>query len=316
MMVIQEQIEPSSRFELVVEAEAVNKRLDLFLSEIFVRYSRSFFKRLIVDGQVLVNGTSAKASCALKIGDRVVVSFPRMPEPIELKAFDVGLGVRVIAEQPDYLVVFKPTGLVVHKPHAYATDVTLVDWLVASYPDLRAVGVSGRPGIIHRLDKDTSGLLIIPRTNYAHVVFGKLFRLHQIEKTYLALVKGHPDRQGTIAFPIGRDPVHKHKMKHLPSSGKVRHALTHYRVLAYYPEYSLLEVRIVTGRTHQIRVHCAAIGHSVLGDALYGEPSALIGRQALHAQRISFEYDGIPVSYECPVPIDMQQLIDRPTVLA
>jgi len=128
------------------------------------------------------------------------------------------------------------------------------------------------------------------------------------------LVKGHPDRQGTIDFPIGRDPVHKHKMKHVPASGKVRNALTYYRVLAYYPEYSLLEVRIVTGRTHQIRVHCAAIGHSVLGDAVYGEPSKLIGRQALHAKRIAFEYDGVLVSYECPVPADMQQLIDRPTI--
>lgn len=314
MEVIKEQIEPGSTFDFIVDAADASKRLDFFLSEAFERYSRSFFKQLIADGNVLVNNKAGKASYLLKTGDQVHVTFRRLPEPIELKAFDKEFGVRVIAQHPDYLVVFKPAGLMVHKPHANATDVTLVDWLLATYPDLRIVGVADRPAIIHRLDKDTSGLLLIPRTNHAHMVFGKLFRSRKVEKTYLAIVKGHPDRQGTIDFAIGRDPVHKHKMIHLPASGKARDALTHYRVLAYYPTYSLLEVRIVTGRTHQIRVHCAAMGHSVLGDSVYGQASPLIGRQALHAHRIAFEYEGESFRYECPVPEDMQQLIDKPTI--
>lgn len=315
MQVIKGQIEPGSTFDLVVEDVNASKRLDIFLSEAFERYSRSFFKQLIADGNVLVNDKVVKASCSLKSNDRVHIFFRQLPEPAEIKAFDTQLGVRIIAQHADFLVVFKPAGLMVHKPHERATDITLVDWLLAAYPDLRIVGVADRPAIIHRLDKDTSGLLLIPRTNYAHMVFGQLFRSRKIEKTYLALVKGHPERQGSIDFAIGRDPVHKHKMIHLPAAGKARQALTHYRVLAYYPSYSLVEVRIVTGRTHQIRVHFAAIGHSVLGDSVYGQVSPLIGRQALHAYRLAFEYDGELFSYECPVPADMQQLIDKSTVL-
>lgn len=313
-MVIKRQVEPGSVFDFKIESDFAGRRLDHFLSDIFTRYSRSFFKRLIVDGEITVNTKKVKAGVILTVGDAVHVSFPRLPDAAELKAFDGELGVKIVAEHPDFLIVYKPAGLMVHRPNHYSVDVTLVDWLLRAYQELVTVGFPDRPGIVHRLDKDTSGLLIIARSNFAHMTFSKMFRMRNIEKTYWALVKGHPDRQGIIDFSIGRDPIHKHKMAHQPSSGKVRSALTHYRVLAYYADYSLLEVKIETGRTHQIRVHLAAIGHSVLGDSLYGEASKIMPRQALHAKQIAFEYEGKKMVFDWPVPEDMQRLIDQPKI--
>lgn len=313
-MSIKEHVAPGSNFIFTITEEDAEQRLDLYLSHLFERYSRSFFKKLISEGHITINGQSIKAGYVIKAGEQISVTFPSLPEIKYVRPFDKDIGVEVVAEEPDFLILYKPAGLMVHRPTAYAEDVTLVDWLLASYKDLVSVGVEDRPGIVHRLDKDTSGLLIIPRTSEAHMNFGNLFRDRAIEKVYWALVKGHPDRSGTIDFSIGRDPVQKHRMIHLPSRGKSRNATTHYKVLAYYPDYSLVEVRLITGRTHQIRVHFAAIGHPVLGDPLYGEPSKLIKRQALHAKHIAFDYKGTHYVYDFPVPDDMQKLIDKPTV--
>jgi len=313
-MAVKKQVAPGSGFVFTINEENALQRLDIYLASQFERYSRSFFKRLIGEGLILVDSKRVKAGHLLQVGEVVSVTFPRLPEFKELKAFDKDVGVKVVAEEPDFLIVYKPAGLIVHKPSEYSEDVTLVDWLLASYKELVFVGVEDRPGIVHRLDKDTSGLLIIPRNSESHKVFGDLFRARAIKKVYWALVKGHSDRSGTIDFPIGRDPVHKHCMIHLPSKGKSREALTHYKVLAYYPDYSLVEVHLVTGRTHQIRVHFAALGHPVLGDSIYGESSKLISRQALHAKQLSFTYKGKPYSFDYKVPEDMQRLINKPTI--
>ena len=314
-MVINDQVKPGSRVDLEVSDQDVSKRLDLFLAQSFVLYSRSFFKRLIDDGAVLINMRASKSGYILRAGDRVQITFPELPKPgLSLDAFDKRFAVTLVAQEPDFLIICKPAGLMVHKPAKLSKDVTLVDWLLASYADLKHVGIEDRPGIIHRLDKDTSGLLIIPRTNEAFGLFGTLFRSRKIDKIYWAVVKGHPDKSGVIDFPIGRDPVHKCRMIHMPGSGPSREALTSFQVLNYYQEYSLVEVRLVTGRTHQIRVHFAAIGHPVLGDVVYGVKSPLIDRQALHAKKIAFCYKDKLYEFDFPIATDIQKLIDAPTI--
>ncbi len=313
-MEITEQVAPGSFYQFTVMLGDSEKRLDHFLSAVFNRYTRSFFKRLLDDGKIFVNEKKVKAGYLLREGDCISVTFPTLPDPKDLKPFDDSFGVKIVAEEPDFLIVYKPAGLIVHKPNYYSEDFTLVDWLIASYKDIAQVGVEDRPGIVHRLDKDTSGLLIIPRTNEAHNIFSGMFHDRKIEKTYWAIVKGHPDREGTIDYQIGRDPVHKHKMKHFVQHPGAREALTHYKVLAYYKNYTLVEVRLITGRTHQIRVHFSALGHPVWGDSVYSKKALDIGRQALHAKKISFTYKGKTYEYDQPVPEDMQKLLDKPTV--
>lgn len=316
IMVIKKQVKPGSMFIFNITAPVHSMRLDIFLSQEFTRYSRSFFKRLIDEGDVSVNSQHVKAGFLLPEGAVVKITFPRLPDPKELKAFDTEVGVKIVAQHEDFVIVYKPAGLMVHKPNDFCTDITLVDWLMASFPELSCVGVKNRPGIVHRLDKDTSGLLIIPRNNAAHAIFGDMFRTRQIQKTYWALVHGHTPKSGSVNFPIGRHPIHKHRMVHLPGRGNARTALTQYQALAYYDDYTLLKVNIVTGRTHQIRVHCTAIGHPVLGDTVYGAPSNLIARQALHAKTLAFTYQEIPYTFDWPVPEDMNKLIKRPTILS
>jgi 23S rRNA pseudouridine1911/1915/1917 synthase len=175
--------------------------------------------------------------------------------------------------------------------------------------------VSDRPGIVHRLDKDTSGLLLIARTNYAHATFNTLFQTRTIHKTYLALVHGHPPASGTIDLAIGRHPVNRHTMTTFKAGTyeaarhRTRNAFTAYTVLEYFDEYSLLEVKPVTGRTHQIRVHLAALGHPIVGDAVYGTASKLIARQALHAHRLQFMFDGQEHIFTQPLPGDMANVV-------
>ncbi len=225
--------------------------------------------------------------------------------------------VSILYTHEHFLIIHKPSGLTVHKPHAHSNEITVVDWILARYEEIAHIGLIDRPGIVHRIDKNTSGLLIIARTNYGHAAFSKLFKDRMIHKIYLAFVKGHPDRSGTIELAIGRDPVTKTKMIALEANDlrsyrmpKMRDALTHYQVKHYSDIYSLLEIKLITGRTHQIRAHFAAIGHPLVGDTVYGGPeSPYIKRQALHAHSISFVFDGQKFSFSCPIPADMQSLI-------
>jgi 23S rRNA pseudouridine1911/1915/1917 synthase len=308
-------ISPNSTFSFTIPEDAVNKRLDHYIAQQFPLYSRSFFQRVIDDGLVAINGKKAgKPSIPLRIQDVVTVQFPpeRQVNPHVLT--EKHRDVQIIAQKEHFLVVFKPAGLVVHSPAAHSAMPTLVDWLVTNYAEIGSVGAIDRPGIVHRLDKDTSGIMIIPRTNYAHTVFGEMFSGRTISKTYIAVVHGHPEQMGVIDLPIGRDPRNPTRMATFPYSaaGKsdaIRTACTNYTVLEYFENHSLVEVRPVTGRTHQIRVHFASIGHPIVSDPVYGRASHMIKRHALHAQKLSFQFEGTTHEFSHDAPADFQALL-------
>jgi len=312
---------------LSVPENTHNLRIDQFIASQFAEYSRSFFKKLITKKSILLNGIPIKkAGVIVKSGDIVSILVPSKPnkklqkqellESYESKNSELK-NVTILYAHEHFLVIHKPASLTVHKPHAHSDEITLCDWILAHHEEIAHIGLIDRPGIVHRIDKNTSGLLIIARTNYAHTVFSKLFKDRMIHKTYLAFVKGHPDKQGTIKLAIGRDPVTKTKMIALETSDyrstripKMRDAITHYQVKEYFDTYSLLEIQLITGRTHQIRAHFSAIGHPLVGDTVYGGPeSPHIERQALHAHSISFIFDEQEFSFSCPIPADMQSLI-------
>jgi 23S rRNA pseudouridine1911/1915/1917 synthase len=304
-------------FELVATDDDNNLRLDSFITKKIPERSRSFFKSLFRDKLITVNGkVISKPSYSVQTGNTVTVQLPPIPPLDTPKKFEGDLGVRLVHEDKDFLIVYKPAGLMTHAPTPYSPEVTLVDWLLNAFADLSSVGEAERPGIVHRLDKDTSGLLVIPRNNQALTRFGELFKERDMQKTYLALVEGHPEPTGTISLPIGRHPHQKHKMTHIDESKlkqnlASRPAKTHYTVLEQFKECALVEVRPVTGRTHQIRVHFAAIGHPLIGDAVYGSTSPLIARQALHAQSLAFEYQGKPYSFSVELPEDFRLAIEK-----
>ena len=296
-------------FTYTVDEGVTLTRLDKVLTSKMPDRSRTYCKQLIVDDCVTVNGTViTKASCPINSGDTITVTIPPVRPLGALPLPPEDMGVRILFEHDDFLIVFKPAGLVVHAPHAHSTEVTLVDWLVHSSKELSSIGPEERPGIVHRLDKDTSGLLIIPRNNTAHAYFSSLFQNREIEKTYLAFVKGHPDKAGTIDYAIGRDRIHRHKMA-VVNDGKA--SQTDYTVTEYYEDSTLLELHPVTGRTHQIRVHCTAMGHALLGDATYGSTHKHIKRHALHAYQLAFRYKERWYSFTYSMPEDMQTLQNK-----
>lgn len=303
-------------FTFTIGEADTHQRLDTYLSQQFPAYSRSFLQRLIQEKQVIINAKPAnKSSIVLKLNDHIVVQFPQSPEPSTQKVIDPNIKVDIIFEHEHFLIINKPAGLMVHTPNHESQTPTLVDWIIAHYKEIALTGQADRPGIVHRLDKDTSGILIIGRTNYAHATFGALFENRAIHKTYLALVHGHPAKIGSIDLSIGRSPHLRTKMTTVPSTQlstiKTRAALTHYTVLEYFNDYSLVEVKPVTGRTHQIRVHMAAIGHPIVGDIVYGKSSDLINRQALHAHAITFIFDSKEYTLNANIPDDMEKVIQK-----
>ncbi len=290
-------------------------RLDTYLSVSLPDYSRSFFKRLIEDGYVAVNGSIMyKQGIPVKKDDVISVTFPTHT-PQEAATWLAQLPpIQILFEHKHFLIINKPAHVLVHKAETKKREPSMVDWLLASVPAIATIGQTDRPGIVHRLDKDTSGLLIIARTNYAHTQFTNLFKDRKIKKTYHAVVHGHPPAEGTIELPIGRHPVARHKMATFGSNANPRHpkrdAKTDYRVLAYFKDYSLVEAKPVTGRTHQIRVHLAAIGHPIVGDHLYSQHTTkLMSRQALHAHALNFSFDGQEFSFVQPEPADFAALL-------
>jgi len=301
-------IEPGSQFSFIVAPEKEGARLDVFVTEHFPHYSRSFFRTLIEHEQIRINDTlPKKCGVKLKLQDSIVITFPPKLEPKEYDNDALkNLGIEIIFQHEDFLVVYKPAGVLVHPPTEKSDTISLVDWLLGSFKDIKHVGYTNRPGIVHRLDKDTSGVLLVALNNHAHATISDMFRNRTMKKTYYAVVTGHPQEQGSIDFPIGRHPAMRRRMTHL-SSG--RSALTHFKVVEYFEHSSLVEVELITGRTHQIRVHFATLGHPLLGDTLYGTPSKQIKRQALHAKKISFEYHGATFSFEKELPKDLVNLI-------
>ncbi|MEO5926968.1 MAG: RluA family pseudouridine synthase [Bryobacteraceae bacterium] len=282
----------------------VAKRLDHFLQEQLPQYSRSRLQSWVKDGHVAVNGVPAKVSTLLRGGEQVDVQ-PANLTP--LKATPEDLPVEVLYEDDAVLAINKPAGMIVHAG-AGNHDGTLVNRLVHRFQaDLSSVGGDLRPGIVHRLDKETSGVLLVARTDAAHRSLAAQFSGRSVEKTYLALVRGKVrDETGRITKPIARDPVRRTRMT--AGLGTGREAITEYRVVQRFEKFTYLEVRIGTGRTHQIRVHLLNLGHSVAGDLVYGpakQPDA--PRMFLHAWRIGFESPATQerVQVEAPVPAEL-----------
>lgn len=287
------------------DSSLVGMRLDMFMFTHYPHYSRTYFQQIIKDGLVTINNHSVtKVSYMLKLGDTVTFKFP--PEKqYDLTPTDVHFD--IIDIQDDFVIINKPAGLTVHNAESNKEEITLVHGLLYRFKELAQFTDNQRPGIVHRLDKDTSGLILVARNVQGHIELARMFAGRQMNKTYLALVKGRPEAEGSIDYPIGRHKVHRHKMSHQGICS--RDALTYYSSLVYYDESALIAARIVTGRTHQIRVHCAAINHPVIGDAVYGTKSKFIDRQALHSWKLSFAYKGKQFDYVCPVPDDIKQCI-------
>ena len=282
-------------------------RLDMFLAENIEDHSRSSVRRFIQQGCVSINDkTVSKAGYLLKDNDCIEISLPAPLLP-ELQSCDVPF--TIIDEQEDFLVINKPAGLMVHHAPSAPQEPTLVNGLLYRFQNFKTFNDTHRPGIVHRLDKNTSGLLLVARNQRAHRELSELFKDRKIQKTYLAIVSGHPDRQGTVIYPVGRHPHQRHKMA--CNGIASRHACTHFQVLSYYNDTTLLALKPVTGRTHQIRVHCAALGHGIIGDATYGEPSKLISRQALHAWKLLFEHKGKRYEYRASVPDDFKHALQQ-----
>lgn len=320
-MINTSQIEPNALFTIIGQENNTPQRIDIYLAEHFSGYSRSFFQKLIENQYVKRNDTIVtKPSTPVYCNDIIVVQFP--PEKIiePSAVIDKTINVSILAQTEHFMIIYKPAHLLVHAPSKTSTAVTLTDWILHHHHELAQVGIVDRPGIVHRLDKETSGIMILTRTNYGHSEFSHLFKSRNIHKTYLALVSGHPEKEGTINRVIGRDPVNRIAMTSYDEyfttmrNVKVRNAITHYKVLQYFENTSLVEVKPVTGRTHQIRVHMKSIGHPIIGDQLYGEKSSLINRQALHAHSLAFTFNEQEYSFICPLPDDFQNLLRNQTV--
>ncbi len=292
-------------------------RLDVFLAARIAWLSRSSAGRLIETGRCTVNDINRKPAYRLKAGDKVVLESCGEPEAPAAMLPPRPIPFRVVYEDPHIIVIDKPPGVVVHPAAGHSED-TLVNGLIFHCPQVAGVGTGGRPGIVHRLDKDTSGLLVVAKTSRAHQALADDFRRRRVEKRYLALVHGKvKEHAGSIDLPIGRHLKDRKKMA--TNSPVGRQALTLWRVRRLYSRATLLELDLKTGRTHQIRVHCRSMGHPVVGDTVYGfrrDRAAgwqekiwqRVTRQLLHAWQLGFEHPvtGQRMIFRTPVPQDFR----------
>lgn len=283
------------------------KRLDHFLHERLPEHSRSRLQQWIESGRVLVDGAAEKRSYTLNGSERIHVEPAERPP---LRAVPEDLPLEVLYEDEDVIAINKAAGMVVHAG-AGRHEGTLVNALLHRFGTLSGVGDPLRPGIVHRLDRLTSGVLLIARSDAAHRELARQFSGREVEKVYLALVHGRIKAdQGRITTPITRDPRQRLRMTSKLAHG--RSAVTEYRVLKRFEKFTFLEVKIHTGRTHQIRVHMASLGHPVAGDKLYGAPASALGRYFLHAHQISFTRpaSGERITVTAPLPDDLQSYLD------
>lgn len=281
-------------------------RLDKYLSQILPQFSRAYMQRLIEQGHVLVNDRTSKAGHRLDRADTVTVVLPVLP----VRPLAESIPLVIVHEDEDILVIDKPAGLTVHPAPGHPRH-TLVNAVLAHCPALALSDDLLRPGIVHRLDKDTSGLIIIAKNDRARAHLASQFKRRIVSKGYLVLVHGRLcPQQGTIEAPIGRDPHSRRKMTIVEDG---REATTRYQVREYLDDYTLLEVTPVTGRTHQIRVHLSAIGYPVAGDVVYGARSARFERQFIHAYRLGFHLPatGEYREFVSPLPADLKQALER-----
>jgi 23S rRNA pseudouridine1911/1915/1917 synthase len=318
----------SERFPIpiFVASEDAGKRLDLFLVTQLAQTSRVRVQQLIEQGKVLVNEAAAKPSLRLRGGERITVVGEVQAPPLRAKPEEIPLD--IVYEDDDLAVVNKPAGMMVHAGAGPTDDQrnrgTLVNALLHRFGALSGVGGDLRPGIVHRLDKATSGLIVVARNDQAHRRLAAQFVRRQVRKTYIALVHGWVKQErGTIASRISRDRVRRTRMTTRRSGG--REAITHFavkqRLDSAFGRFTLLELQIDTGRTHQIRVHLASLGHPVVGDTLYGAPREIrsqagsfsLSRNFLHAASIQLQHplSGEPLSFSCALPAELHQFLAR-----
>jgi len=308
-------------FELRPENQDQKKRLDLYLSESKF-FSRSFAAKIVIDGFVFVNGKNVKPSYKIKAKDLISGRVP-YTRPLLPNAENISLN---ILYEDDYLAVInKPAGMVVHPSPGHESN-TLVNALLFNYDNLPESDDPLRPGIVHRLDKDTSGAIIIAKTGDTLLSLKNLFLNKEVEKKYFAVVFGHPSEQGEIEKPVGRHFSDRKKMGTYTSNG--RYALTYYNVIQYFEDFSLVEIKIATGRTHQIRVHMSDMGHPLAGDAVYGYKTPVkqvksirvksvfkagVKRQMLHSYSVAFRHPitGEVVNVKADMPSDMKEFVSE-----
>lgn len=321
------------KFEFVVDIDSVGKRVDVFLSEMLLEHSRSYYQKLLGEGLVLVNGIVIKANHKLKVGETVVIE---VPEPIALELPAENIPLDIIYEDEQLIVINKPQGMVVHPAHGNYTN-TLVNALLYHCGTLSTLneeyfekdesideettgkggfqGINGvlRPGIVHRIDKDTSGILVVAKTNEAHMRLSEQLKDHSMTRVYTALVEGRVKQEsGTVDTLLGRAKTDRKKMAVVNYGGK--RAITHYKVIELFEHYTLVEATLETGRTHQIRVHMAHIGHPLVGDPVYGfkKQRFNLNGQLLHAKTLGFIH---PVTneymeFEAPLPRHFKKVLD------
>ena len=292
-------------------ADTAGERLDAFLARSVEGLTRSAAQRLLEEGCVLVNGRPGKKNCKLNRGDEISVEIPD-PKPVDIVPKEIPL--EIVYEDDDVLVINKPKGLVVH-PAAGHQDDTLVNGLLFAKGDSLS-GINGelRPGIVHRIDKDTSGLLAVAKNDLAHVVLASQLKDHTMARTYQCIVCGNlKEDQGTVDAPIGRHPSDRKKMCINERNGK--DAVTHWEVIKRYRGYTHVRCRLETGRTHQIRVHMASIGHPILGDTVYGRKKPELGQssQVLHAGILCFRHprDEHPVMVMADLPVYFKEVLEK-----
>jgi len=287
------------------------ERLDKYLVEQLQEFSRSRIQGLISDGFVDVDDRAAKkAGQTLEYGAAVTVRIPP-PAPTDILPEDIPLD--ILFENDDLLVVNKPAGMVVHPAAGHASG-TLVNAVLGYDPEIEGIGGEERPGVVHRLDKETSGLILLAKNERAHRWLQDQFRLRKVEKTYLALVDGKPPTPaGRVEAHIGRDPSHRKQMAIVPES-RGREAISEYRTLESFKEFTLLEFHPLTGRTHQIRLHCAFIGCPIVGDEIYGRKKSTveIDRHFLHAFRLKIVLPGEKETrlFEAPLPEKLEEILE------
>jgi len=308
--ILEEAIEGAEGEELVftVPGEAAGTRVDIFLSRANPQLTRSYLQKLIGEGLVTVNDREVKANYKLKVHDSIALL---LPEPEELKVEPENIPLDVLYEDADVIVVNKPRGMVVH-PAAGNYTGTLVNALLGQCRDLSGINGIMRPGIVHRLDKDTSGVIMAAKNDRAHLSLARQIKDRTVTRRYLALVHGNlPEPAGLVDAPIGRDPKDRQRMAVVTKNGKP--AVTRYQVLERFGDYTLVECKLETGRTHQIRVHLAYLGHPVVGDPKYGPKKAHFGLdgQALHAAVLGFRHPstGEYLEFRAPVPEEMERVL-------